>query len=385
MLLTVCETNQCAGCMSCMDICPTNSITIKDNLKFMNAVINSDTCIKCGLCHKVCQRNHPAEVRKPQSWYQGWAEEKIRSTSSSGGFGQELMRSFISNGGVVAACKLIDGDFKFAIADSILDLKKLTGSKYVKSNPVGICKKVTGQLKKNKKVLFIGLPCQVSSMRNFVSENLQQNLYTVDLICHGSPSVKLLQESLKEYGYDIHQLQEVLFRKNVRFGLETDLKKVVPEGVQDCYTMAFLRGLDYTENCYSCHYAQGSRVGDLTMGDSWGTEYNDELQKGISLILCQTEKGKELLDKMNFTFKEVNLDNAIKNNIQLQHPSIAPKQRDQFFNNLDKGMSFNKAVKKAYPKDCLKQDVKSVFIKLGWHRGGDTVMYEIGVIPNKQR
>ena len=194
-----------------------------------------------------------------------------------------------------------------------------------------------------------------------------------------SPSVKLLQDSLKEYGYDIRKLQEVLFRKNVRFGLGTDLKKIVPEGVQDCYTMAFLRGLDYTENCYSCHYAQGSRVGDLTMGDSWGTEYNDELQKGISLILCQTEKGKELLDKMDFIFKKVNLDNAVKNNLQLQHPSIAPEQRDQFFNNLDKGMSFNKAVKKAYPKDCLKQDVKSVLIKLGWY-WGDTVMYEIGVI-----
>ena len=69
--------------------------------------------------------------------------------------------------------------------------------------------------------------------------------------------------------------------------------------------MAFLNGLSYTENCYSCHYAQTERAGDIT------TELSGELSKGVSLALCQTEKGQELLDMMDFNFYDVDIDAAI--------------------------------------------------------------------------
>lgn len=75
--------------------------------------------------------------------------------------------------------------------------------------------------------------------------------------------------------------------------------------------MAFLNGLSYTENCYSCHYAQTERAGDITIDDSWGTELSGELSKGVSLALCQTEKGRELLDMMDFNFYDVDIDAAI--------------------------------------------------------------------------
>ncbi|MGN0274468.1 MAG: Coenzyme F420 hydrogenase/dehydrogenase, beta subunit C-terminal domain [Chordicoccus sp.] len=360
-MTTVCKKDQCAGCMACIDICPTNSITLKDSLDHMDAEINLDTCINCGLCHKVCGQNHPATLRKTVKWLQGWADETIRSTSSSGGFGQALMLDFISRGGYVVACKLIDGDYKFILAKTSKDLDGCVGSKYVKSNPIGIYKNVREALKKNHKVLFIGLPCQVSSMRNFVHDD--DNLYTVDLICHGSPSIKILQEALKDYGYDIHKLKEVSFRSNTNFGLYKDQKRIVPEGVTDRYTMAFLRGLCYTENCYSCHYAQTDRVGDLTMGDSWGTEFQAEFSKGISLILCQTEKGRQLLENIEFNFRPVDIENAIRKNHQLEYPSVRPQEREKFFNDIGKGVPFKSAVARAYPRDCLKQNVKEILIK----------------------
>ena len=68
---TVCQLNQCAGCMACVDICPKSCITIKDDIEYMNAVIDDEICIKCNQCHKVCQKNHPADLRKPVKWYQG--------------------------------------------------------------------------------------------------------------------------------------------------------------------------------------------------------------------------------------------------------------------------------------------------------------------------
>ena len=50
---TVCERNMCTGCGACVEICKKGSISIVDNLDSMNAVINLDQCVDCGVCFKV--------------------------------------------------------------------------------------------------------------------------------------------------------------------------------------------------------------------------------------------------------------------------------------------------------------------------------------------
>lgn len=364
----VCEKNKCAGCMACVDICPKQAISVLDDMEHMNAVIDTNLCVNCNACHNVCQQNKPAELRKPQSWLQGWGNENARATSSSGGLGQELMRTMLRAGGVVAACRLRDGDFKFELIEKESEIDAFIGSKYVKSNPIGIYRKIKEKLRENRKVLFIGLPCQVSSLRNYVKDD--NNLYTVDLICHGSPSVKLLQKAIKEYGHDLLKVKSIYFRRSDRFAIETQPVRLVPKGVQDRYTLAFLKGLCYTENCYSCQYAQTNRVGDLTIGDSWGTEMTEELSKGVSFVMCQTEKGKALLDSLEFNFFDVDLNNSIQRNKQLQAPSPMPSGREQFFADLNAGKKFKSAVGKAYPKECIRQDGKSILIKLHLYSGG---------------
>ena len=78
-----------------------------------------------------------------------------------------------------------------------------------------------------------------------MSDNIRENLYTVDLICHGSPSPKILKLALYEKGIDILQLKEIRFRNKTNFGLSSrdeggEYKTIVPAGVQDMYTHAFL-------------------------------------------------------------------------------------------------------------------------------------------------
>ena len=362
---TVCKLNQCAGCMACTDICPKQCISIVDDVQYMNAIINQEKCINCNLCHKVCGQNNPAELQKPLEWYQGWAKDEIRGKSSSGGLASALQHSFINNGGVVAACKLIEDDYKFVIARTIEELEGFAGSKYVKSNPSGIYKEVVSELKNNKRVLFIGLPCQVSSMKNYVEEKYQNNLYLIDLICHGTPSIKILRKALKEYGTDINNCKEILFRRNDRFNVEHDLKYLVPDGVQDFYTKAFLKGIDYTDNCYSCHYATDSRVGDIMLGDSWGSELIDELPKGLSLIFVQSKKGKELLQMADVVLKDVDLKKAKIINTQLCHPTEITIEHDVFFKHFVKGDSFKFSVTMAWPKECYKQEIKHILDKVG--------------------
>lgn len=143
------------------------------------------------------------------------------------------------------------------------ELIDFVGSKYVKSNPIGIYAKVIEKIKDGEKVLFIGLPCQVAAVKNstaILPSEMRDNLYTVDLICHGSPSPRILNMALEEKGIDIKKLTQIRFRNKTDFGLSSQdvgqvYKTLTPAGVQDMYTYAFLTSLDYTENCYSCQYA----------------------------------------------------------------------------------------------------------------------------------
>lgn len=358
---TVCELNKCNGCMACSSICPKNCITIADSIYAMNAEIDESVCINCKLCERTCPNISKQEKMSPIEWKQGWAEKEIRSKSTSGGAASAIIRSFIQSGGYVASCLFKGGEFAFELTNNIKVAKKFAGSKYVKSNPEGIYKKVQERLKTDK-VLFIGLPCQVAALKNYIKN--QDNLYTIDLICHGTPSSKLLEQFLSERGYKLKELKDVKFRTKTDMGLSVDGEKINLSRVMDDYLCAFLESIDYTENCYSCQFASLDRVSDVTLGDSWGTEYKDEENNGISLVLIQSEKGKELIDKSGLEFKDVDLDNAVAHNHQLSHPSILSPKRDKFLSLIKAGKSFKAAAFAVLPKMVIKQNIKLVLIKL---------------------
>lgn len=372
---TVCKINQCAGCKACVDVCKKEAISVEDALNAMNAIIDEKRCIQCGACERVCPNNSIVQKRKPQVWYQGW-NSNTRKTSSSGGAAAGLIEAFIHSGGYVAACLFKDGEFVFDITNDLDYAKNFAGSKYVKSNPVNIYSKVAKELKTGNKVLFVGLPCQVAAVKNYVKNT--DNLYTIDLICHGSPSPQLLEKFLEENKVNIHTIENLKFRNKTAFGLESGYKRISFDAQQDLYTFAFLTSLDYTENCYSCRYATLDRVSDITLGDSWGSELSrEEQKKGISLILCQTEKGVELVKSAGFELEEVDLDKAVTANHQLRHPSEMPDKRNTFFENIDRG--FHYAISKCYPKMYYKRRLKTFLQKTKIIGGGQTVINEYDV------
>lgn len=337
---TVCAKDMCAGCMACINMCKKSAITIVDDYKTYNAVIDEVKCVNCGLCEKICPNVKCVEQVNPIFWKEGWAlNPEIRSNASSGGIASSIIYSFIKNGGYVASCMLNKGEFVFELTNSTQRAEQFVGSKYVKSNPKTIYIDIERKLQEGKKVLFVGLPCQVAALKNF-SRN-QDNLYTVDLICHGSPSPELLKMYLKEKSVDIEELEGLNFREKTSFGLRSVGKNNGFPRIVDMYTYAFLKSIDYTENCYSCRYASQSRVSDISLGDSWGSELSEEeKKKGISLVLCQTKKGEELLKKSNVELFDADITRAIQLNHQLEYPSRIPSSRMFFFENLEKGFDF---------------------------------------------
>lgn len=360
----VCETNMCAGCNLCVELCPTNAIKIHDNLESYNALIDPNQCIECNICHTHCPMKNILEGQEPKQWYQGWANDcKVRAMGSSGGLATAISKYFLKEGGVVYSCILQDGEFIFDCIEEN-QLGQSSGSKYVKSNPYGIYKTIASQLQKQTKVLFVGLPCQVAALKKYINKKWQKDLYTIDLICHGTPSPKLLKNFLDNYNLDIFTSKDIKFRDKQQFQLYYDDSSIEKEKVRDSYTIAFLNGLIYTENCYKCPYATLKRVSDLTLGDSWGTNLSEiEQKKGISLVLSMTNKGDILLKNSNLFLTSVDLDKAILNNDQLQEPSKEPVKRREFFRKLNT-KNFNHLVFKLFPNQCIKQFIKVILIKL---------------------
>lgn len=378
---TVCALNKCVGCMACADMCPKGAISIADTRQAFNAVINEDLCVNCGICTKVCQNNKKITLNHPKSWYQGWIDdESLRKKSSSGGAARAISQQFISEGGVVVSCCFKNGVFGFETAEKTEDLGKFTGSKYVKSNPSGVYKKVQKLLKDGRNVLFIGLPCQVGALKTVIGDN--ERLYTVDLICHGTPSPELLRDYLSLHKIDLDEIGGISFRYKDVFGLERDRIPLSQPGSCDNYLLAFLCGLDYTDNCYECKYAGINRGSDITIGDSWDSDLSAEEQhRGISIMLCQTQKGEQLLKNSQMKLFPVDLQHAVSVNDQLREPSKKTKKHDIFFEKYPR-KGFNYATFYSLPFKCLKQRMKAILLKAKILSGGG-INYNISVIKQQ--
>ena len=103
---------------------------------------------------------------------------------------------------------------------------------------------------------------------------------------------------------------------------------------------------------------------------------SEEQKKGISLILCQSEKGVNLINATDFELKSVDLEKAIEANHQLQYPSKMPEERKIFFANINRG--FAKAIARCHPKMYYIRRLKWIFskIKMGGARVIDTYDYK---------
>ena len=124
--------------------------------------------------------------------------------------------------------------------------------------------------------------------------------------------------------------------------------------------LAFLYGASYTENCYSCSFANMNRVSDITLGDSWGSGILEELNQGISLILIQNKKGKKLVKDADIELRPVDLDVAVEHNQQLNHPVLKTNVHLRFANAITNNNSFLLATIKSIPKAVIIQRMKTV-------------------------
>lgn len=348
--------SECSGCNACAEICPKQCIRMTEDAKgFLYPKVDSATCIECGLCEKVCPMNvSHISLGSPLKAFATWSNNRQEHlTSSSGGAAYVLSSYILDKGGVVYGCASDGMDIRHIRVECHSELSKLQGSKYVQSDVCGLFKYVKSDLKNGKSVLFIGTPCQVAGLKNFIKQ-VPEHLYLVDLVCHGVPSKKMLYEHIKYVAKD-RKIQHISFRRGNNFTIFLKMHNysynanVWDDPYKDLYMKGFIDGMIYRPSCYKCPFACPTRVSDITIGDFWGLKNLELLPKeskdGISLLLPMTDKGLNLINavKNNMHISERCVDEAVSGNSQLRYPSIQGR-RSRLFNILYPILSFDAAM-----------------------------------------
>ncbi len=346
----LCDDFTCTGCGACENICPVDAIKLLPNKEgFGVPSIDSNKCIGCLKCEKCCPVINNKEINygNEPKVYAAWNNDaKIRKGSSSGGIFSALAETIIKKGGVVCGAAYdASMNVNHIIIDSIDDIVKLRGSKYVQSNINKVYREIKEYLKKDKLVLFVGTPCQVSGLKNYIVKDFD-NLYCCDFICHGVPSQLLFNKYIKwiENKNNI-KISHFNFRHKIKGWYDASRvynNKTILKGLDDAYFIWFNKNLSLRESCYKCPAIGLPRKGDITIADFWRIGMRNkfhslkEINKGISLIVTNNNKGSLLLKFISekISHEERSIDEAIYGNKPMIVPAYRPQNRENFYNDL---------------------------------------------------
>lgn len=344
---------ECSACTACASICPKGAISMTpDEDGFVYPVVEESKCVHCGLCEQVCAyRNDVPPVSRKDVFVAVSGTTNVRE-SASGGLFAAFAKAVLEQGGAVYGCAMEyeNGQLhpRHICVTEQQDLIRLKGSKYVQSDLGSTYPDVKRRLEEGQTILFSGTPCQVAGLQGFLRREYD-NLFTVDIICHGVPNGKLFQKYIafeekkrdtkiisfrfrdKSQGWKLHGAMTLDNGETVFFAPE-----------ESSYYQMFLNSYTYRENCYSCPYASEHRAGDVTIGDYWCVELaHPELlqenggtldhEKGTSCLIVNNDKGQTLLEQFGSGIVRwpSTYENAAKYNRQLTIPSAMKPERKE--------------------------------------------------------
>lgn len=347
---------------------------VEDEEGFLYPKVDETKCVNCGLCEKVCPVLNQGESHEPLAVYAAKnPDDKVRMASSSGGIFTMLAERTVERGGVVfGACWNDDWEVVHDYTETKDGISKFRGSKYVQSR-IGDCfKKAEAFLKSGREVLFSGTPCQIAGLTRFLRKEYD-NLLKVECVCHGVPSPGLWKKYLLEQtnidGKTITDIKCINFRDkgngwkkyNVVIEYNDNQRNISFHG-ENYWTRSFITNLNLRVSCFFCPSKCYESCADISLGDFWGIdkffpEFDDD--KGSTMILCHTDKGKEYtVDYKNNTLE---FAKVVKFNKSLVCSTKENPKRVAFFR--DSSKSFIKSVCKL-TKEPLMLRLKLAISKL---------------------
>ena len=369
----------CTGCGACVQVCPKACITFKaDRMDAVYPEINEADCVRCGACRRVCHLyKNDLLYEKSDTVYAGWSsDDKIRSSSASGGIAASVYRYALEHDIATFGVRM-DGDFsaRFFEIKSEEDIADAQSSKYLFSYTEDVYSVIKDYLKNGRKVIFIGLPCQVAGLVSFIGSR-SDDLLTVDIICHGTCPEEYLRQHIdavkKDSAPDRVSFRDPAYNTNkFIFSLREKGKKIYSSVVhgEDVYQLGYHKALIYRENCYNCKYACAQRAGDITISDFSGLgreEPWEQSHDNVSCVICSSKKGARFLDEF---VKEGRVEltarpaqEAFLYEKQLIAPSVPHSGRSRFVSEYGGSHSFEEVCREIFAED-IRQNKKRMLLK----------------------
>ncbi|MFV0507373.1 MAG: Coenzyme F420 hydrogenase/dehydrogenase, beta subunit C-terminal domain [Bacteroidales bacterium] len=335
---------KCTGCHACKTSCPVDCISMETDAEGFWYPKVSEACINCEKCIKVCHIFKDNSIDNfPTAYACINQDEEIRMSSSSGGVFYALAKQVISEEGVAFGAAFNEKfELEHSYTETLEGIKKYQGSKYVQSK-IGNCYAETKQfLQAGRQVLFSGTPCQIGGLKAYLRKEYN-NLFCVDIICHGVPSPMVWGRYVKyQQQKNNANISRLTFRdktegwKNYNVKFDFKAKASVKEFFGDnIYMKVFLKDLCLRPSCYNCDFKTLNRQSDITLADFWGVqqvlpEMDDD--KGTSLIFVNSHNGSERMAELSEGIKSQKVDvcSAIKYNPSAIKSVARPSKRESF-------------------------------------------------------
>ncbi|WP_276864335.1 Coenzyme F420 hydrogenase/dehydrogenase, beta subunit C-terminal domain [Mediterranea massiliensis] len=341
----------CNGCEACANICAHGCISFQlNNTGFYYPLVNAEQCTNCGLCEKTCPilNNDSLTFRHIEyndtiAYGAYIKNQKDIMKSASGGIAYALAQYIFKQGGVVYGVIYQNRfrDVVYTRSCTLESFQAMRGSKYVMARKYTIYKDVKKDLKSGKKVLFIGLPCEVGGLYSYLGHDYTE-LYTTELICAGTGSYLAHQDFLDSFEKQASsEICTFTYRHKKRGQLPCYI------AVQSNHHKRYLSEFSFSalgsciekykrESCYHCIYKSENRKADLTIGDFWTLNPLHPIYNhwGTSVIFPRTIKGKRLFERLdNIIKQQVNISIALRSNYgQLKTNSLPPNNRTEIEN-----------------------------------------------------
>lgn len=221
-------------------------------------------------------------------------------------------------------------------ATTLDELDPLLKSKYVQSNIISCFKQIQERLNASQTILFSGTSCQIDALYRYLDKKYD-NLYTLDLICHGVPGGQFFDDYIKYLEKKNHStVKNFSFREKIEGKIEYVEHILYENGYETLksvdkseYYRLFFSEDSYRQNCYNCEYASVNKPADITVGDYFECkkdypylfENNGPLSNAKSLSCCiiHTEKGLQLLQQYG---SQLVLIPADLKKVQISHSNL---------------------------------------------------------------
>lgn len=297
------------------------------------------------------------------------SKNEVRKHSSSGGAFTLISDIVLNMGGIIYGC-IIDKNQKVKHIRATRDIErdKMRGSKYIQSDIKVIFPLLKKDLNEGKIVLFSGTPCQCFELQQYldVLHVKTDKLLLLEVVCHGVGSKRFFVDYIN-YLEKVYKGKTVSvnFRAKYHLGQKQDIAVEFDNGKAyhasstkyDWFYSIYLKNLILRPACYECPFAKEKRYSDLSIADHWGFRDND----AYSLIVCNTEKGWDILNKI----RDEKIEEIEKFEVKqphMMHPCERPDSRDAFWDKYYKEGYL--AVQKLYGNNTIKGRLLDLGVKV---------------------